>query len=107
VTLSALHSIAPITVQCRSGCGACCIAPSITSPLPGLPHGKPAGMRCPHLDGALRCRLWGDPRRPAVCDSLKPAPDLCGDDPEEAMRLLERLEVLTTPSSPAEAGPCD
>ncbi|MCS8878341.1 YkgJ family cysteine cluster protein, partial [Pseudomonas aeruginosa] len=22
-------------MQCRAGCGACCIAPSISSPLPG------------------------------------------------------------------------
>jgi hypothetical protein len=107
VTLSALHSIAPTTVQCRPGCGACCIAPSITSPMPGLPNGKPAGVRCLHLDDALRCRLWGDPRRPAVCDSLKPAPDLCGDDRDGAMRLLARLEVLTAPSSPAEPAACD
>ncbi len=26
---------------CRPGCGACCIAPSITTPIPGMPHGKP------------------------------------------------------------------
>ncbi|HBD37445.1 MAG TPA: zinc/iron-chelating domain-containing protein, partial [Cupriavidus sp.] len=23
-------------LTCREGCGACCIAPSITSPLPGM-----------------------------------------------------------------------
>ncbi|MCR3872443.1 YkgJ family cysteine cluster protein, partial [Pseudomonas aeruginosa] len=28
-------------MQCRAGCGACCIAPSISSPLPGMPAGKP------------------------------------------------------------------
>lgn len=27
-------------MDCRPGCGACCIAPSITSPIPGMPHGK-------------------------------------------------------------------
>ncbi|HCL3974602.1 TPA: YkgJ family cysteine cluster protein, partial [Pseudomonas aeruginosa] len=26
-------------MQCRAGCGACCIAPSISSPLPGMPAG--------------------------------------------------------------------
>lgn len=73
--------------------------------MPGLPEGKPAGVRCPHLDDALRCRLWGDPRRPAVCDSLRPAPDLCGTNRDEAMHLLTRLEWLTAPSSTAAA--CD
>ena len=29
-------------LSCRPGCGACCIAPSISSPIPDLPQGKPA-----------------------------------------------------------------
>jgi len=28
-------------LACRSGCGACCIAPSIASPIPRMPQGKP------------------------------------------------------------------
>ncbi|MDP3170542.1 MAG: YkgJ family cysteine cluster protein, partial [Polaromonas sp.] len=24
-------------MNCRPGCGACCIAPSISSPIPGMP----------------------------------------------------------------------
>jgi len=28
------------SIDCRSGCGACCIAPSISSPIPGMPNGK-------------------------------------------------------------------
>ena len=32
-------------MDCRRNCGACCIAPSITSPIPGMPQGKPAGVR--------------------------------------------------------------
>jgi Fe-S-cluster containining protein len=28
-------------LACRPGCGACCIAPSIASPIPGMPQGKP------------------------------------------------------------------
>ena len=43
-------------LACRAGCGACCIAPSISSAIPGMPHGKPAGVRCVQLDDALRCR---------------------------------------------------
>ncbi|MCF8007898.1 MAG: hypothetical protein K9K84_10865 [Methylovulum sp.] len=38
------------TMSCRIGCGACCIAPSISSTLPLHPHGKAAGVRCLHLD---------------------------------------------------------
>jgi DNA-binding IclR family transcriptional regulator len=52
---------------CRAGCGACCIAPSITTPMPGHPEGKPAGERCANLTDDLRCRLWDRPERPACC----------------------------------------
>ena len=31
-------------LACRDGCGACCIAPSISSPIPDMPAGKPAGV---------------------------------------------------------------
>ncbi|MEO8036559.1 MAG: YkgJ family cysteine cluster protein, partial [Acidobacteriota bacterium] len=36
-------------MDCRTGCAACCIAPSITSPIPGMPEGKAAGVRCVQL----------------------------------------------------------
>lgn len=84
-------------MQCRAGCAACCIAPSITSPIPGMENGKPAGMRCIQLDGDDRCRLFGDPRRPAVCGSLQPSPEMCGKDREHALRFLSRLEAMTSP----------
>ncbi|HLV28200.1 MAG TPA: YkgJ family cysteine cluster protein, partial [Burkholderiaceae bacterium] len=29
-------------MDCRPHCGACCTAPSISSPIPGMPQGKPA-----------------------------------------------------------------
>ena len=82
-------------MNCRPGCAACCIAPSISSPLPGLPHGKPAGMPCPHLDEALRCRLFGQPERPAVCGSLQPSAEMCGETREQALRWLTDLETAT------------
>lgn len=84
-------------MECRPDCGACCVAPSITSPLPGLPRGKPAGMRCPHLSSHLRCLLYGDPRRPAVCASLKPSAEMCGATAGEAYAYFVRLEALTAP----------
>ena len=82
-------------MQCRTGCGACCIAPSISSPIPGMPRGKPAGMRCVQLTDDHRCAIFGDPRRPAVCASLKPEPAMCGADRLHAMRWLTELEVST------------
>ncbi|KAF1712218.1 zinc/iron-chelating domain-containing protein [Pseudoxanthomonas kalamensis DSM 18571] len=82
---------------CRSGCGACCIAPSIASPIPGMPNGKPAGVRCVQLDDAMRCRLFGRPERPAFCIRLRPGPDMCGRDRDEAMSLLSALETATQP----------
>jgi hypothetical protein len=82
---------------CRSGCGACCTAPSISSPIPGMPQGKPAGVRCVQLDADERCRLFGKPERPAVCASLRPTPAMCGENREQAMAMLERLERQTRP----------
>ena len=82
-------------MTCRPGCGACCIAPSISSPIPGMPHGKPAGVRCIQLDAANRCRLFGRPERPAVCGGLQPQREMCGDDAAQAMHFLTRLERLT------------
>lgn len=84
-------------MDCRPGCAACCIAPSISSPLPGLPQGKPAGLPCPQLDAQWRCRLFGRPERPAVCSSLAPSPEMCGDSRAQAMHWLTRLEALTAP----------
>ncbi len=82
---------------CRPGCGACCIAPSISPVAPALPHGKPAGVRCPHLTADIRCALFGSPDRPAVCTSLRPSPEMCGASPAEAMAYLVALEALTAP----------
>jgi Fe-S-cluster containining protein len=84
-------------MECRAGCGACCIAPSISSPIPGMPHGKPAGMRCTQLDDQFRCRLFGLPERPEVCRRLRPSPSMCGGDRDEAMHYLTELDAATRP----------
>ena len=84
-------------MQCRSGCGACCIAPSINRPFFGMPGGKPAGVRCVHLDDARACRLFNDPRRPAACAAFAPSPEVCGRSAGEAIIILERLEQASLP----------
>lgn len=84
-------------MKCRPGCGACCIAPSISSSMPGLPQGKPAGEPCPHLDAALNCLLFTSPERPQVCGSLQPCEEMCGQTREEALAYLNALEAATAP----------
>lgn len=87
-----------ILATCRAGCGACCIAPSI-SPCASLPDGKPADVRCPHLTSDLRCALFGRPERPATCVSLRPQPEMCGESAGEAIATLIAWERLTRPGS--------
>ena len=83
--------------ECRVGCGACCIAPSIETPFFGMPAGKPAGVRCVHLDAQNRCAIFGRPERPRWCRDLRAEPSMCGDDDAAAMRILEQLERDTRP----------
>lgn len=85
-------------MNCREGCGACCIAPSIAGPIPGMPEGKPAGVPCVQLTEDFRCRLFGLPERPACCVGLRPSEDMCGPDREAALAWLSELETATTPS---------
>jgi uncharacterized protein len=82
-------------MECRTGCGACCIAPSISSAIPGMPQGKPAGVRCVQLTHDNRCRLFGHSDRPAVCQSLRPVEEMCGRNAEEANAYLAWLETTT------------
>lgn len=83
-------------MECRPGCGACCIAPSINSPLPGMPEGKPAGVICANLDPATYlCRLWGGADYPEVCRRFSAEPASCGDSAEQAMELIASMEMET------------
>jgi Fe-S-cluster containining protein len=84
-------------VNCRAGCGACCIAISISSPIPGMPGGKPAGVRCVHLTPENLCALFGRPQRPRICLDFKADPELCGSGADEALANIRRLERLTAP----------
>lgn len=77
---------------CRPGCGACCIAPSISS------LGKPAGKVCVHLDADLLCGIFGKAERPACCSGLQASEEMCGTRREHALVWLETLERLTAPT---------
>lgn len=84
-------------MNCRVGCGACCIALSISSPIPGMPNGKPAGVRCVQLTADNRCQIFGQPGRPEVCNRLRPNEEMCGNGADEALAYLYELERLTVP----------
>jgi Fe-S-cluster containining protein len=84
-------------MKCRVGCAACCIAPSISSAIPDMPGGKPAGVRCVQLTVDNRCALFGDAQRPAVCSSLRPSREMCGTSQGEALKQLALLEQATSP----------
>ena len=88
-------------MECRMGCAACCIAPSISSAIPGLPEGKPAGVRCLQLTPDNLCRIFGRPERPAVCRSLRPEREMCGDNDAEALETLTGWEQMTCPEQGA------
>lgn len=83
--------------ECRPLCAACCIAPSITSPIPGMPDGKPAGVPCIQLMPDLRCGIFGQTERPACCSGLQASQEMCGDTREHALFWLQTLEQATTP----------
>jgi hypothetical protein len=90
-------------LSCRPGCAACCTAPSISSAIPGMPQGKPAGVPCVQLDAQLRCKIFGRPEHPAVCAQLQASQEMCGpldDQGEFARTYLTRLEKLTRPGGP-------
>lgn len=84
-------------MDCRSGCGACCIAPSISSPIPGMPNGKPMNTRCVQLSEDNLCLIFGSPLRPKVCSGLQPTGDMCLTTREEAIIYLLELEQKTLP----------
>lgn len=85
--------------ECRK-CGACCVAISISSPIPGMPGGKPAGVPCVHLTQGNLCALFESPDRPPVCLRFQPSNETCGSSREEAMRLISAMEEQTRPDSP-------
>ena len=84
-----------MTFECRQQCGACCIAPSIKGPIPGMPEGKPAGVHCINLDEFYSCRLFGKPERPLLCEQFQAEVSVCGAHREQALALITTLEHAT------------
>jgi len=82
-------------MKCRPGCGACCIAPSISSPIPGMSQGKPAGERCLHLSVDMLCAIFGKAERPLVCSQFAADAEVCGNTSAEAIRILGWWEQAT------------
>jgi len=82
-------------MKCRENCGACCIAISISSPIPGMPDGKPAGVRCIHLTNDMKCALYNSPDRPNVCSGFKAERLICGESKEEALKIIASLEGIS------------
>jgi len=78
-------------MECRENCGVCCIALSISSPLPGMPQGKPAGVRCIHLLDDYKCAIYTYPGKPKVCTDFMAEPEFCGSTQEEALDILSSL----------------
>lgn len=84
-----------ISSKLNRGCGACCIAPSISSPIPGMPNGKPAGIRCIQLNEYNLCKIFGQPDRPNVCSAFNSDEAICHNGPERALEILHDLEHVT------------
>lgn len=84
-------------MNCRIGCGACCIVISITSALPGMPDGKPAGVRCVNLSDNNVCMIYDSPDYPEACKNLTPSEEMCGNSSDDAFEYLKNLERLTKP----------
>lgn len=79
-------------MECRSNCAICCIAISISSPIPGMPNGKAAGTPCVQLNAKLGCMIFGKPERPQTCINFKAEREFCGDTDKEALQILTDLE---------------
>lgn len=71
----------------------------MSSPIPGMPTAKSAGVRCVQLDADNACAIVGRPERPTVCASLNPSPEMCGSSPESAKAMLTSCEYVTAPDS--------
>ncbi len=65
--------------------------------MPGMPHGKPAGVRCLHLSEDRRCKLYDRPERPNICVGFAPELAFCGTSFNDALDKFSVLELATRP----------
>jgi hypothetical protein len=59
-----------------------------------MPKGKPAGTRCIHLTDDLKCAIFLSPDRPKVCNGFKAEYLICGNNREQAYRIMSDLEGI-------------
>ena len=77
-------------------------AVDFNSAIPGMPDGKPAGVRCVQLADDNRCRIFNSPERPAFCGGLQASAEMCGPKREQAIGWLDKLERATAPAQCAD-----
>ena len=82
-------------MECRKGCAACCVNISISSPIPGMSKGKPASIRCIHLNKKNLCAIHDTKEYPEVCRNFTPMREMCGNNRKDAQIYLMNLENLT------------
>jgi len=63
--------------------------------MPGMPMGKPAGVRCKHLSDSNLCLLFSSDQRPAVCADFAATDEFCGENRQQALKNLAWLEKVT------------
>ncbi len=96
--VSVVHSDSnvPPPMACRVGCGACCIALSISSPIPGMP-GQAFGRALCALIEITAAKLFGRPERPrGLCPPAARARNVWYIR-REALAYLYALEAATRP----------
>lgn len=79
-------------INCRIGCGACCIIPMIPIPYKNHPNGKNSFERCKNLNEKNECMIYDE--RPEPCRRFKPKRSTCGKTNEEAFEILSAIEPL-------------
>ena len=61
----------------------------------GEAQGKPARVRCVHLDADNLYSLYLNSARPVVCITSEASEEFCGSTGDEALEHIAKLEVVT------------
>jgi uncharacterized protein len=59
-----------------------------------MPAGKPAGIRCLHLNKDHSCNIFYSASRPKVCGGFQAEYIICGNSRTEAITILAQLEGI-------------